>query len=91
MISETGQHIGRMTQPERRLGRERRSRLEAESLLEAKALELYRTNSHLTALARELETRVVDSTRELDISRQQALFLAERDPLTALANRLSFA
>ncbi len=91
MISEAEQHIGRITRLERRLDRERQARREAESLLEAKALELYSANCHLTALARDLETRVLDRTHELDVSRQQALFLAERDPLTALANRLSFA
>ena len=91
MISEAEQHIGRVTRLERRLGRERRARLEGETLLEARALELYIANCHLTALARDLETRVLDRTRELDVSRQKALFLAERDPLTALANRLSFA
>jgi|GEM_PF-5246260 len=87
MISEAEQHSGRVTRLERRVDRERRARQEAESLLEAKSLELYNANCHLTALARDLETRV----RELDVSRQQSLFLAERDPLTALANRLSFA
>jgi diguanylate cyclase len=91
MISEAEQYIGRVTRLERRLGRERRARQEAEAFLEAKALELYNANCHLTALARDLETRVLDRTRELDASRQRALFLAERDPLTALANRLSFA
>ena len=60
-------------------------------MLEARALELYNANCHLTALAHDLETRVLDRTRELAASRQRALFLAERDPLTALANRLSFA
>jgi GGDEF domain-containing protein len=91
MISEAERHIGRITRLKRRVDRERRARREAETLLEAKSLELYSANCHLTALARDLETRVLDRTRELDVSRQQALFLAERDPLTALANRLSFA
>jgi diguanylate cyclase with GGDEF domain len=91
MISEAERHIGRITRLERRLDRERRARQEAETLLEARALELYNANCHLTALARDLETRVLDRTRELDFSRRQALFLAERDPLTALANRVSFA
>jgi GGDEF domain-containing protein len=91
MISEAEQHIGRITRLKRRADRERRARREAETLLEAKSLELYSANCHLTALARDLETRVLDRTRELGVSRQQALFLAERDPLTALANRLSFA
>jgi diguanylate cyclase (GGDEF)-like protein len=91
MISEAEQHIGRITRLKRRVDRERRARREAETLLEAKSLELYSANCHLTALARDLETHVLDRTRELDVSRQQAQFLAERDPLTALANRLSFA
>ena len=69
MISEAEQNSGRVTRLERRVDRERRARQEAESLLEAKSLELYNANCHLTALAS----------------------VAERDPLTALANRLSFA
>ena len=64
--SEAEQHIGRITRLERRLDRERRARQEAETLLEARALELYNSNCHLTALARDLETRVLDRTRELD-------------------------
>ncbi|UDL88953.1 EAL domain-containing protein [Mesorhizobium sp. PAMC28654] len=42
-------------------------------------------------LANDLEMRVLDRTHELEVSRQQAMFLAERDPLTTLANRFSFA
>ncbi|MCB8828478.1 GGDEF domain-containing protein, partial [Escherichia coli] len=57
---------------------------------EAKSLELYNANNHLTVLANDLEMRVLDRTHELEVSRQQALFLAERDPLTTLANRVSF-
>ena len=65
MIAEAEQHSGRITRLERRLGRERRARHEAETLVEARALELYTANCHLTALARDLETRVLDRTREL--------------------------
>ena len=54
MISEAEQHIGRITRLKRRVDRERRARREAESLLEAKALELYTANCLLTALARDL-------------------------------------
>ena len=44
MISEAEQHSGRITRLERRVDRERRARQEAESLLEAKSLELYNAN-----------------------------------------------
>ena len=91
MLPQTETSGDRVARLERRLQRERRAREEAEWLLEAKSLELYNANSHLTALANDLEMRVLDRTHELEVSRQQALFLAERDPLTALANRVSFA
>ena len=87
-IDPTGDRVARL---ERRLQRERRAREEAEWLLEAKSLELYNANNHLTVLANDLEMRVLDRTHELEASRQQAMFLAERDPLTTLANRFSFA
>lgn len=91
MPSEASQSEDRVARLERRLQRERRAREAAEWLLEAKSLELYNANSHLTMLANDLEMRVLDRTHELEVSRQQALFLAERDPLTTLANRVSFA
>jgi diguanylate cyclase (GGDEF)-like protein len=91
MLSETDPTGDRVARLERRLQRERRAREEAEWLLEAKSLELYNANSHLTVLANDLEMRVLDRTHELEASRQQAVFLAERDPLTTLANRFSFA
>ncbi|MBZ3691942.1 putative bifunctional diguanylate cyclase/phosphodiesterase [Phyllobacterium calauticae] len=87
---ETDTPGDRVARLERRLKRERRAREEAEWLLEAKSLELYNANNHLTVLANDLEMRVLDRTHELEVSRQQALFLAERDPLTTLANRVSF-
>ncbi|MBN9135263.1 MAG: GGDEF domain-containing protein, partial [Phyllobacterium sp.] len=87
---ETDTPGDRVARLERRLIRERRAREEAEWLLEAKSLELYNANNHLTVLANDLEMRVLDRTHELEVSRQQALFLAERDPLTTLANRVSF-
>ncbi|WP_421916840.1 putative bifunctional diguanylate cyclase/phosphodiesterase [Mesorhizobium sp.] len=91
MLSEADPSVDRVARLERRLQREKRAREEAEWLLEAKSLELYNANSHLTVLANDLEMRVLDRTHELEVSRQQALFLAERDPLTSLANRVSFA
>jgi diguanylate cyclase len=91
MLSEIDLIGDRVARLERRLQRERRAREEAEWLLEAKSLELYNANSHLTVLANDLEMRVLDRTHELEVSRQQAMFLAERDPLTTLANRFSFA
>lgn len=75
---------------ERRAERERRARLEAEDLLEAKSRELYQTNVSLSSLAAELETRVEQRTRELAGAREQAVLLAERDQLTGLPNRMRF-
>lgn len=76
---------------ERRLGRERRARNEAEDLLEAKSRELYDANQRLQSLAEQLEQRVTDRTRELALAQRQALALAERDQLTGIANRMIFA
>ncbi len=75
---------------EARVDRERRARVEAEQLLENKSLELYRANEALSAAAAELEGRVVERTRELNEERQRALCMAERDELTAIANRAAF-
>ena len=75
---------------ERRVGRERRARLAAEDLLEAKSRELYDANEALTRFASELEQRVQDRTGELDQARERAVDLAERDQLTGVANRMRF-
>lgn len=75
---------------ERRIRRERRARTEAEELLEGKSRELYAANQTLSRFAAELEARVEDRTRELDLSREQAVVLAERDQLTGLSNRMRF-
>lgn len=82
------ERLGRL---ERRLERERRARMEAERLLEAKSLELYEANRALSALASDLEQRVADRTRELSDERQRALQRAEVDGLTGIANRACFA
>ena len=75
---------------ERRAGRERRAREEAENLLEAKSRELFDANQALLALAAGLEKRVQERTLELEKAREQAVVLAERDQLTDLPNRMSF-
>lgn len=75
---------------ERRVGRERRAREEAENLLEAKSRELYKANQALSAFAADLEARVQARTRELETAREQAVVLAERDQLTGLPNRMFF-
>jgi len=81
----------RLARLESRLDRERRARLEAERLLETKSLELYEANRALSALAADLELRVVERTRELSTERERALQQAEIDALTGIANRASFA
>ncbi len=75
---------------ERRVGRERRAREEAENLLEAKSRELYEANQALLAFAADLEQRVRERTHELERAREQAVVLAERDQLTRLPNRMCF-
>lgn len=53
---------------ERRLERERMARKQAESILEQKALELYRANEDLKRLNENLEKRVSERTLELALS-----------------------
>ena len=81
----------RLRRLEGRLERERRARGEAERLLETKSLALYEANRALSALAADLEQRVVERTCELSAERQHALRMAETDALTGIANRGSFA
>jgi diguanylate cyclase (GGDEF)-like protein len=75
---------------ERRLARQTSAREQAEALLESKSLELHELNRSLEHLNASLEQRVTERTRELDDERRHALFLAERDLLTGLPNRLMF-
>ena len=75
---------------ERRLARQTSAREQAEALLESKSLELHELNRSLAHLNANLEQRVRERTRELDEERRHALFLAERDLLTGLPNRLMF-
>lgn len=56
----------------RRLERERRARIAAESLLEAKSLELHLTNQNLARLNADLEARVAERTLELEAARNAA-------------------
>ena len=81
----------RVARLEGRAIRERRARIEAEGLLEAKSRELYDTNEKLRRLAGELEERVEERTRQLSEAHQRAVELVERDLLTNLANRARFA
>lgn len=62
---------------ERLLRRERRSRKEAEHLLDQKSIELYDTNQRLRALADDLEQRVQRRTAELETERNRAVEMAE--------------
>lgn len=75
----------------RKSERERQARIVAEELLEKKSLELYETNRRLALLNEELEARVCERTSQLEHAQTSALLLAERDHLTQLANRHSFA
>lgn len=75
---------------ERRLARQTSAREQAETLLESKSLALHELNRSLAQLNANLEQRVTERTRELDDERRHALFLAERDLLTGLPNRLMF-
>lgn len=57
---------------ESRLQRQTRARLEAENLLEAKSLALYRVNESLQKLTDELESEVAKQTRQLTVALEQA-------------------
>jgi hypothetical protein len=56
-----------------RLERERRARVEAENLLEAKSRELHLANQNLARLNTDLEARVIRRTHELEKARQAAV------------------
>lgn len=87
---DTAAADGQIARLERRAERERRARIEAESLLEVRSRELYLVNQQLSRLAADLEGRVEARTRELAAARERALELAEHDQLTGLANRACF-
>jgi len=74
-----------LTSLQRRLERERLARKQAEQLLEAKSLELYKTNSELRTLADNLEDLVETRTEELKQARDAALS-ANRTKSAFLAN-----
>lgn len=69
----------------RKIDRERRARLEAESLLEKKSLELYYANQGLRDANATLEQRVRERTRELAQARDEAM-AANRAKSEFLAN-----
>lgn len=73
-----------------RADRERAARKQAESLLEAKSLELYQANRHLAELAGTLEQQVADRTRELAAALHQAQVatLAKSAFLAAMSHEL---
>ena len=80
----------RIRRLESRLERERRARMEAENLLEAKSNALYEANLSLSELAATLERRVQERTLELNDARRHAERQAETDALTNIPNRAAF-
>jgi two-component system, sensor histidine kinase len=70
---------------EMRLLRQTKARQEAESLLEAKSLALYRVNQSLQRLTDELENEVLMQTKELTVA-LDAANIATKDKDTFLAN-----
>jgi diguanylate cyclase len=72
--------LTRMERLRERAQRERRARLAAEEILEAKSRELFLLNQTL-------ERRVAERTQELVSAKEEAVAIAERDQLTGLANR----
>jgi diguanylate cyclase (GGDEF)-like protein len=88
--TSTASLVDRLERLERRLARQTSAREQAEALLESKSLELHELNKALSGLNASLEQRVAERTCELEEERQHALFLAERDILTGLPNRLMF-
>jgi len=55
-----------------RIARERKSRKEAEQILEQKSLALFDANQKLLNLASELERKIIERTKALEIAKQQA-------------------
>lgn len=53
--------------------RERKSRKEAERIIEQKALELYYANNQLLEVNRNLENRIVDRTKDIEKSKEELL------------------
>ena len=68
----------RISRLEQRVDRERKARLNVESLLETKSRELYRSKRQLVELTAELERRVEERTRKLVQTQESALELGEQ-------------
>jgi diguanylate cyclase (GGDEF)-like protein len=88
--SSTAVLLDRLQRLGRRLARQTSAREEAEALLESKSFELHECNRALAEWNAGLEQRIQERTQELDEERRHALFLAGRDLLTGLPNRLMF-
>ena len=70
----------------RRVERERKARLAAEEILEAKSRELHEANAKLTAARAELEQKM----GKLQVERDRVLTFSRLDMLTGLVNRATF-
>lgn len=75
---------------ERRIGRERAARAEAERLLEAKSLELFQANRSLQQLADDLERQVAERTAELQgaLERAEASTRAKSEFLAMMSHEI---
>ena len=67
-----GENYSTIVMLERRVAREIKSRKQSEKILNKKSLELYYTNLALIESNQELDKRVQERTRELEIAKQKA-------------------
>jgi len=72
MIKNADQLISKLQREKRRLERERLARKQAESILEAKALELYNVNEQLRQLNENLEQKITQRPLELNKAKNAA-------------------
>jgi len=80
-----------MSEPDalkRALLRERKARKDAESIIEQKALELYKTNKELKELNNSLEAKISERTREIEESKQQLVKAKEEAERSTQAKSL---